>query len=64
TAKLGLIAQDSLKVCSEIVNYSPNENLEKVDEDDVEGFQYNIDYNQLAVLNCVVIKALIKKSKN
>ncbi|DAZ94091.1 TPA: hypothetical protein N0F65_004203 [Lagenidium giganteum] len=49
TAKLGLIAQDTLK------------NLEKVDEDDVEGFQYNIDYNQLAVLNCVAIKALIKK---
>ncbi|DBA00279.1 TPA: hypothetical protein N0F65_007923, partial [Lagenidium giganteum] len=40
---------------------SPDENLEKVDEDDVESFQYNIDYNQLAVLNGVAIKALIKK---
>ncbi|DBA01680.1 TPA: hypothetical protein N0F65_010331 [Lagenidium giganteum] len=30
TAKLGLIAQNTLKVCSEMVNYGPNENLEKL----------------------------------
>jgi hypothetical protein len=59
--KLGLIAQDCLSICSEMVGYSENEKMKKENQDDIEGFQYTIDYNQLSVMNCSAIKLLIKE---
>ncbi|KAL7678777.1 putative intramolecular chaperone auto-processing domain-containing protein [Plasmopara halstedii] len=44
-AKLELIAQDAMKVC----------------DNDLEGYQYNLDYSQLGALNAAAIKLLIKK---
>lgn len=62
--KLGLIAQDCLSVCSEIVGYSENEKMKKETEDDIEGYQYTVDYSQLSVMNCSAIKKLIDRVKD
>lgn len=61
--KLGLLAQDVMKVCSEMVGYSENEKMKKETEDDIEGYQYTVDYSQLSVMNTVAIKKLIAELK-
>jgi hypothetical protein len=63
--RLGLIAQDVMKVCSEMVGFSENENLKKETDDDPEdGVQYTVDYNQLSVINTAAIKLLIDRVKD
>ena len=58
--RLGLIAQEVMKVCSEMVGFSENENLKKETDDDPEdGVQYTVDYNQLSVMNTAALKKLI-----
>ncbi|KAL7680590.1 putative intramolecular chaperone auto-processing domain-containing protein [Plasmopara halstedii] len=60
-AKLGLIAQDAMKVCGEMVSIMPNENMTAEGDNDLEGYQYTLDYSQLGALNAAAIKLLIKK---
>ncbi|GMF31227.1 unnamed protein product [Phytophthora lilii] len=60
-AKLGLIAQDAMKVCGEMVSIMPNENMKEEGDNDLEGYQYTLDYSQLGALNAAAIKLLIKK---
>lgn len=63
--RLGLIAQDVMKVCSEMVGFSENENLKKETDDDPEdGIQYTVDYNQLSVMNTVAVKKLIDRVRD
>lgn len=57
----GFIAQEMKEVCGEAVIYSENENLKKESEDDEEGVQLNINYNQIIALNTAAIKKLISK---
>ncbi|EGZ06631.1 hypothetical protein PHYSODRAFT_319474 [Phytophthora sojae] len=59
-AKLGLIAQDAMKVCGEMVSIMPNENMKEEGDNDLEGYQYTLDYSQLGALNAAAIKLLIK----
>ena len=61
--KLGLLAQDCLSVCSEMVGYSENDKMKKESDDDIEGYQYTVDYSQLSVMNTVAIKKLIAELK-
>ncbi|CEG38841.1 UNCHARACTERIZED [Plasmopara halstedii] len=60
-AKLGLIAQDAMKVCGEMVSIMPNENMTAEGDNDLEGYQYTLDYSQLGALNAAAIKLLIQK---
>ncbi|POM79403.1 LOW QUALITY PROTEIN: Hypothetical protein PHPALM_2944 [Phytophthora palmivora] len=60
-AKLGLIAQDAKKVCGEMVSIMLNENMKEERDNDLEGYQYTLDYSQLGALNAAVITLLIKK---
>ncbi|KAF1780169.1 Intramolecular chaperone auto-processing domain [Phytophthora cactorum] len=61
--KLGLIAQDVLKVCGEMVGIAENENMKVEQDGDLEGAQYTVDYAALSVLNCSVINKLINRVK-
>lgn len=61
---IGLIAQDVLPICGELINISENESLHVEDKaTDLEGAQYSLEYNQLAVINCSIIKQLIERIK-
>jgi hypothetical protein len=47
-----------------MINVSENESMVIEDpETDIEGAQYSLDYSQLSVINCSVIKKLISKIK-
>jgi hypothetical protein len=60
-SQLGFIAQEMRSICGEAVSYADNENLKKETEDDIEGVQMNIDYKQISVMNCAIIKKLIDR---
>lgn len=60
-SQIGFIAQEMRSVCGEAVSYADNSNLKKETEDDIEGVQMNIDYKQISVLNCAIIKKLIEQ---
>jgi hypothetical protein len=57
--RIGLIAQDVLKVCGEMVGFSENKNMKEEQEGDPVGAQLGVDYNQLAVMNCSALKKVI-----
>lgn len=59
TIKMGLIAQDVLKICGEAVIFSENENLKKDEDEDIENVQLNLDYNAIMMMNVAMIKKLI-----
>ncbi len=59
--QLGFIAQEMKDVCGEAVSYVDNENLKVEADGDIEGVQMNIDYKQISVMNCAIIKKLIDK---
>lgn len=59
--KLGFIALEMLKVCGEAVSMTPNEDLKAEQDNDIEGFQYGMDYNTITVLNVDIIKKLINR---
>ena len=59
---MGLIAQDTMGVFGDMIGYFPDDTLHlEGDKNDIEGVRLNIDYNQLATVNCHMIKKLIKK---
>ena len=42
---------------------TPNENLKKEDEDDIEKYQMNIDYSKITTINFCMIKKILKRLK-
>ena len=60
-SKIGFIAQQVIGIVGEAVSLSENDSLHVEDDGDIEGFQYSIDYQQISVVNCSVIKQLIEK---
>ncbi|GMF64710.1 unnamed protein product [Phytophthora lilii] len=60
--KIGFIAQDISKLgYMNLLTLTPNENMKKVDDDDVEGAQMNVDYNKITAINFMMIKKLMKR---
>jgi hypothetical protein len=59
--KLGLVAQEVMKVCGEAIGMVPNENLKEEDDDSPEGVQLSLDYNAITILNVDIIKKLINR---
>ena len=59
--KLGLIAQEVMKVCSEAIGMVPNENLKEENDDDIDQVQMSLDYNAITILNVDIIKKLINR---
>ena len=59
--KVGLIAQDVMKVCGEALTFNDNENMKIEEEGDIEGIQMGMDYNAITVLNVDIIKQLISR---
>ncbi|ETK95900.1 hypothetical protein L915_01229, partial [Phytophthora nicotianae] len=53
--KIGFIAQDLNRLIT------PNENMKKENDDDIEGAQMNIDYNKITAINFIMIKKLKKR---
>lgn len=58
---LGLIAQEVKNICAESINIVENDNMKKIDDDDLEKMQYTVDYNCINMMNVVAIKKLIKR---
>ncbi|DAZ99647.1 TPA: hypothetical protein N0F65_001884 [Lagenidium giganteum] len=55
--KIEFIAQDLNRLrYMNLLTLTPNENMKKVDEDDIEDAQMNIDYNKITVINVFMIK--------
>ena len=42
---------------------TPNGNLKNVDENDIEGYQINIDYSKITAINFCMIKKLLNRVK-
>ncbi len=59
--KIGLIAQDVLKISSELLFPSENKDMEMIEDGDLEACQWNLDYLQLTVINMNIIQKLIKR---
>jgi hypothetical protein len=58
---IGLIAQDVLSIASEMINISENKSMTVEDPNvDIENAVYSLDYAQLSVINCSIIKKLLK----
>ncbi|DBA00545.1 TPA: hypothetical protein N0F65_006449 [Lagenidium giganteum] len=53
--KIGFIAQDLNRTLTQ------NENMKKVNDDDIEGAQMSIDYNKVTAINFMMIKKLMKR---
>lgn len=62
--RLGLVAQEVLKVCGEAVGMVPNENLKSNgDDDSPDNVQLSLDYNAITILNVDIIKKLIAQNE-
>ncbi|DAZ93905.1 TPA: hypothetical protein N0F65_005833 [Lagenidium giganteum] len=60
--KIGFIAQDLNRLgYMNLLTLTPNENMKKVNEDDIDGAQMNIDYNKITAINFMMMKKLIKR---
>ncbi|GMF22526.1 unnamed protein product [Phytophthora lilii] len=59
--RVGLIAQDVMRVCSEAITMIENQNLKDEGENSPEGVQLCLDYNAIAILNVNIIKKLIDR---
>ncbi|DAZ94153.1 TPA: hypothetical protein N0F65_007353, partial [Lagenidium giganteum] len=60
--KIGFIAQDISKLgYMNLLTLTPNDNMKKVNDDDVEGAQMNIDYNKITAINFLMIKKLMRQ---
>jgi len=59
---IGLIAQETLTVASELITFAPNPDMKVEDPaTDVEGMSMSINYGSLAAVNVMMIKKLIKR---
>ncbi|ETI56092.1 hypothetical protein F443_01301 [Phytophthora nicotianae P1569] len=59
---IGFIAQDLNRLgYMNLLTLTPNENMKKENDDDIEGAQMNIDYNKITVINFMMIKKLKKR---
>ena len=55
--KIGFISQDLYAAgYIKLLSMTPNGNLKKVDENDIEGYQMNIDYSKITAINFCMIK--------
>jgi hypothetical protein len=62
--KIGFISQDLYAAgYIKLLSMTPNENLKKLDEDDIEGYQMNIDYSKITAINFCMIKKLLIRIK-
>ncbi|DAZ94922.1 TPA: hypothetical protein N0F65_003092 [Lagenidium giganteum] len=62
--KIGFISQELYAAgYINLLSMTPNENLKKVDEDDIEGYQMNIDYSKITAINFCMIKKLLNQVK-
>lgn len=59
--QIGFIAQDVLKVCSEAITFTENENMKIEEDGDLEGIQLGMDYKTITVLNTNIIQKLIER---
>ncbi|GMF28172.1 unnamed protein product [Phytophthora fragariaefolia] len=62
--RVGLIAQDVMRVCSEAITMIENQNLKDEGENSPEGVQLCLDYNAITILNVTIIKKLINRIEN
>lgn len=60
-SRVGFIAQNVLRVCSESITMTNNENLKDDGEGSPEGIQLSVDYNSLIALNTNIIQKLIER---
>jgi len=59
---IGFIAQELLKDgYVDLLAFSPNKDLKKETEDDIEGVQMNLNYDSITICNSLMIKKLIKR---
>lgn len=58
---LGLIAQEIIPIASELLYPSDNKDLHKDFEFDLEGKQWNLNYNSVSIINMVMIQKIMKK---
>ncbi|ETP28358.1 hypothetical protein F442_22349, partial [Phytophthora nicotianae P10297] len=60
--KIGFIAQDLNRLgYMNVLTITPNENMKKENDDDIEGAQMKIDYNKITSINFMMIKKLKKR---
>ncbi|GMF28079.1 unnamed protein product [Phytophthora lilii] len=59
--RVGLIAQDVMRVCSEAITMIENQNLKDEGENSPEAVQLCLDYNAITILNVNIIKKLIDR---
>ncbi|GMF10501.1 unnamed protein product [Phytophthora lilii] len=60
--RIGFIAQDISKLgYMNLLTLTPNENMQKVNDNDVEGAQMSVDYNKITAINFMMIKNLMKR---
>lgn len=61
----GLIAQDIMDLMPELVFVSENKDMKIQDENiDLDGYQYNINYQEIIIMNLQIIQQLIKRINN
>jgi len=59
--KYGLIAQDLLNLCPELLGIIPDEKLgESENPFDIKGKRYTVDYQQLIIINMMMIQKIIR----